>query len=259
MTERVRLDVDGAIATITNDNPGKHNAFDDEMDARLFEILEELAARPEVRAVVWRGEGPSWSSGRDTSAVGTNVTELTHHQLMVRGHKGIQRLWEMDAPVIVAVQGWAMGGSFQRALLCDIRIAADDARFRLPEAGHGVIPDTGGVAVLHQMCGHGLVSDMVLTGRTLSAQEALAHGIVSRVVARQDLDAEARAMAEAVAAAPAVTVKLARRVISHLARPQQRAAMDDELIYQTFLNRSDDFAEMRAARAEGRPPRYTGS
>ena len=66
-------------------------------------------------------------------------------------------------------------------------------------------------------------------------------------------------MAEAIAAAPAVTVKLARRVISRLARPQQRASMADELIYQTFLNRSDDFAELQAARAEGRAPRYTGS
>ena len=259
MTDRVRLDIDGAIATITNDNPVKHNAFDDEMDVRLFEILDELAHRPEVRAVVWRGEGRSWSSGRDVSAVGTNVSELTHHELMVRGHKGIQRLWELDAPVIVAIQGWAMGGSFQRALLCDVRIAAHDARFRLPEVGHGVIPDTGGVSVLYQMCGHGLVSDMVLTGRTLTAQEALAHGIVSRVVPPHDLDAEARAMADAVAAAPAVTVKMARRVISRLARPQQRAAMADELIYQTFLNRSDDFAEMKAARAEGRTPRYSGS
>ena len=125
--------------------------------------------------------------------------------------------------------------------------------------GYGVIPDTGGVSVLYEMCGHGLVSDMVLTGRTLSAQEALAHGIVSRVVAPHDLDAEARAMAEAIAAAPKVSVKLARRVISQLARPQQRSSMADELIYQTFLNRSDDFAEMKAARAEDRPPRYTGS
>ncbi|GIT46658.1 MAG: hypothetical protein Ct9H300mP12_12430 [Acidimicrobiales bacterium] len=65
MTDRVRLEVDGVIATITNDNVDKHNAFDDEMDVRLFEILDELRNRPEVRAVVWRGEGPSWSSGRD--------------------------------------------------------------------------------------------------------------------------------------------------------------------------------------------------
>ena len=104
---------------------------------------------------------------------------------MRRGHRGIQQLWELDAPVIVACKGWVMGGSFQRALLCDIRVAAEGTRFRLPEVTYGVIPDTGGVAVLYEMCGHGLVSDMVLTGRILSAEEALAHGIVSRVVARR--------------------------------------------------------------------------
>ena len=231
MNERVRLEIDGAIATITNDNPAKLNAFDDEMDALLFEILEELAERRDVRVVIWRGEGRSWSSGRDVSAIGANRTEMTHHELMSRGHKGIQQIWELDAPVIVALQGWAIGGSFQRALLCDIRIASDEARFRLPEISHGVIPDTGGVGVLYEMCGHGLVSDMVLTGRVLSAQEALMHGIVSRVVARHELDDQARRMAETIAAAPAVSVKLARRVLSNLARPQQRASMADELIF----------------------------
>lgn len=259
MTDRVRLEIDGAIATITNDNPAKLNAFDDEMDERLFAILRELAGRRDIRAVIWRAEGRCWSSGRDVSAIGANRTAMTHHELMTRGHTGIQQLWEMEVPVIAAIGGWAIGGSLQRALLCDIRIAADDARFRLPEISHGVIPDTGGVGVLYEMCGHGLVSDMVLTGRTLSAEEALGYGIVSRVVAPSALDDEARRMAEAIAAAPAVTVKLARRVISNLARPQQRASMADELIYQTFLNRSDDFAEMRTARAEDRPPHYTGS
>jgi len=183
------------VAVVTNDNPSKHNAFDDAMDARLFEIVDELARSPEVRAVVWRGEGKSWSSGRDVSAIGTNLTDLTHHQLMTRGHRGIQRLWQLEAPVIVACKGWTMGGSFQRALLCDIRIADTSARFRLPELGYGVIPDTGGVGVLYQMCGHGLVSDMVLTGRTLSAEEALSHGIVSRVVPPNELDATAIEMA----------------------------------------------------------------
>ena len=278
MTDRVRLEVDGVIATITNDNVDKHNAFDDEMDVRLFEILDELRNRSEVRAVVWRGEGPSWSSGRDVSAIGVNRTELSHHELMVRGHRGIQQLWEIDAPVIVAVQGWAIGGSFQRALLCDIRIAATDARFMLPELSHGVIPDTGGMGVLYEMCGHGLVSDMVLTGRRLTADEALHYGIVSRVVKVDDLDATAYEMAERIVDAPAAAVKMARlalgslevdkaaaavkmarRVISQLARPAQRASMEDELIYQTFLNRSDDFAEFRAARAEDRAPRYRGS
>ena len=259
MDDRVRLEIDGAIATITNDNPDKHNAFDDEMDAQLFAILTELRQRSEVRAVIWRGEGKSWSSGRDVGSIGNNQTDMTHHELMTRGIRGIQQVWELEAPVIVAIQGWALGGSFQRALLCDIRIASEDARFMLPEVGHGVIPDTGGVAVLYEMCGHGLVSDMVLTGRRLSADEALAHGIVSRVVPRDELDATAREMAEKIAAAPAVTVKLARRVLAHLSRPDIRASMEDELIYQTFVNKSEDMAELRAARAEDRDPVYRGS
>ena len=84
---RVRLDIDGPIATITNDNPGKHNAFDDAMDVALFEILGELAGRPDLRAVIWRAEGKSFSSGRDVSAIGGGEAGLTHHELMKRGHE----------------------------------------------------------------------------------------------------------------------------------------------------------------------------
>jgi enoyl-CoA hydratase/carnithine racemase len=257
--ERVRLTYEGPVAVITNDNVDKKNAFDDEMDAALFEILAELSERDDVGAVVWRGEGSIWSSGRDVSAIGTMQVDLTHHQLMTRGISGIQQLWDLDAPVIVAIHGWAIGGSFQRALLCDIRIAAEGTRFMLPEAEYGVIPDTGGVSVLYQMAGHGLVSDMVLTGRALTADEALAHGVVSRVVPPDELDATAMDMAERIASRPKVTVKMARRVIRHLAQPGQRASMEDELIYQTFINKSDDFAEMRAARRDERPPDYRGS
>src|SRR6185437_3152139 len=216
MTGHVRLDVDGSIATITNDNPDKHNAFDDDMDLQLFTILDRLASMPEVRAIVWRGEGKSFSSGRDAGSIGNQKTELSHHELMRRGHRGIQRLWDIDAPVIVACKGWAMGGSFQRALLCDIRIAAEGTRFRLPELTHGVIPDTGGVGVLYEMVGHGLVSDLVLTGRVMGVDEAYSHGVVSRVVPENELDNVAREMAEAIASRPAVSVKMAREVIAHL-------------------------------------------
>ena len=259
MAGEVRLDVDGAIATITNDNPGKHNAFDDAMDVRLFEVLTELRQRPEVRAIVWRGEGPSFSSGRDVSAIGTIKVDLSHHELMRRGHRGILQLWDLDAPIIVACKGWVMGGSFQRALLCDIRIAAEGTRFRLPELTHGVIPDTGGVGVLYEMVGHGLVSDLVLTGRVMGVDEAYSHGVVSRVVPENELDNVAREMAEAIAGRPAVSVKMAREVIAHLARPQIRSSLNDEMIYQTFISRSDDLAEFKAARAEDREPHYTGS
>jgi enoyl-CoA hydratase/carnithine racemase len=259
LSDLLTLEIAGPIAVITNNNPEKRNAFSDAMDQRLWEILAELRETPGLRAVIWRGVGHSFSSGRDVSALGGEQVELTHHELMTRGHRGVQQLFELDAPVLVAMQGWAIGGSFQRALLCDIRVAADDARFMLPETSHGVIPDTGGVARLYQICGPGVVNDMVLTGRVMDAAEALAHGVVSRVVPREQLDSTVREMAEKIAAAPAVTIKMARRTISHLAEPQIRASMAEELIAQTFINKSDDYTELRAARAEDRQPHYTGS
>jgi enoyl-CoA hydratase/carnithine racemase len=129
----------------------------------------------------------------------------------------------------------------------------------LPEVGHGVIPDTGGMGKLFQICGTGVASDLVFTGRTMSVEEAFAHGIVSRVVAPEQLDDTAWEMATKIAAAPAVTIKMARRVLQHLSEPGIRASMEDELIYQTFVNKSSDFAEMKAATADGRAPHYTGS
>src|SRR6476659_4385044 len=203
MGDRIHLTYDGPVATITNDNPGAHNAFDDAMDLELFEAFSELRDRPDVRAIIWRGEGKSFSSGRDVSSIGNLKVELTHHELMRRGHRGIQQIW--------------------------------------------------------QIAGHGLVSDMVLTGRVLSAEEALRHGIVSRVVPADDLDSTVREMAEQIASAPAATVRMARSIIRHLAQPEIRASMDEEMIGQTYLSRSDDMAELRAARADERPPHYTGS
>jgi enoyl-CoA hydratase/carnithine racemase len=240
MTEKVRLDIDGAVATITNDNPDRHNAFDDAMDVRLFEILAELKERPDVRAVIWRGEGKSFSSGRDTGAIGAPVTGIAHHELMVRGHRGIQQLWDLDAPVIVACKGWVMGGSFQRALLCDIRVAAEGTRFRLPELTYGVIPDTGGVSVLYEMCGPGVVNDMVLTGRVMDVEEAYAHGIVSRVVGDAELESTVREMAEHIASLPKLPLKLARAVIANLARPQIRSSMNDEMVYQSMIRNTGE-------------------
>ncbi|HEV3280712.1 MAG TPA: enoyl-CoA hydratase/isomerase family protein [Acidimicrobiales bacterium] len=248
-----------AIAVITNNHPEKRNAFDDEMDVRLFEILAELKERSDVRAVIWRAEGEVWSAGRDVSVIGFNATNLTHHQLMERGHRGILQLFELDVPVIAAIQGWAIGGSFQRALLCDIRIAAEGAQFLLPEISYGVIPDTGGMGVLYQICGSGVASDLIFTGRPMGVEEAYSHGIVSRVVPSQTLDDTAWEMANKIALAPMVAVKMARRVLQRLREPAIRSSMGDEMIYQTFINKSSDFAEFKAARSENRKPGYTGS
>src|SRR5579871_733556 len=104
MTDKLKLDYDGPIAIITNNNPAKHNAFDDEMDAELWRILAELRARRGLRAVVWRGEGKSFSSGRDTSSIGGGKVTVSHHELMKGGHRGTLQLFELEAPVLVAMK-----------------------------------------------------------------------------------------------------------------------------------------------------------
>ncbi len=250
------LRYDGPVAIVTNNRPEKHNAANDAMDARLWEILAELHERPDLRAVVWRGEGKSFSSGRDTSELGVRTEDVSQLEFMERGHRGTQQFFTLPAPSIAALKGWVIGGSFERALLCDLRIAGESARMRLPELLHGVVPDSGGTARLFQMAGHGLVADLALTGRVLSAEEALRHGIVSRVVPDEDLDKTCLEIAHQIAALPAFAVKMFRRVLGQLANPAVQQSIAEEAATQALVMASDDYREMKAARAEGREPRY---
>lgn len=253
----VRLDVDGPIAVITNNRPDKHNAMSDEMDRRLWEVLAEVHELPQLRAIVWRGEGKSFSSGRDTGQIGVRVEDISDLEFIERGHRPTSMFLTMPCPIICALKGWVIGGAFERALLCDLRVAAAGTRMMLPEVVHGVIPDSGGVARLFQMAGHGVAADLALTGRVMTAEEAYGHGIVSRLVADEaELDAVTLAMAETIASAPAFTVKMARRTITGLARDEVQRSIDEEAVAQSMVFASDDYAEMKSARAEGRTPRY---
>ncbi len=252
----VRLEIDGPIAVITNNRPEKHNAMSDDMDRRLFEVLAEVHDTPGLRAIVWRGEGKSFSSGRDTGQIGVRVEDISDLEFIERGHRPTQQFFSMPCPIICALKGWVIGGAFERALLCDLRVAAEGTRLMLPEVVHGVIPDTGGVARLFQMAGHGVAADLALTGRVMTAEEALSHGIVSRLVPADELDDVVMGMAETIASAPAFTVKMARRTIASLGHAEVQRSISDEALAQSMVFASNDYAEMKAARAEGRVPLY---
>ncbi len=252
----ITLEVDGPVAILSNNRPEKHNAANDAMDARLWELLAELHQRSDVRAIVWRGNGKSFSSGRDTSELGVRTEDISNLDFIERGHKGTQQFFTLPAPIIVALKGWVIGGSFERALLCDMRIAGEGAKMMLPEVRHGVVPDSGGTARLFQMAGHGLAADLALTGRVLDAEEALRHGIVSRVVPDDRLDETCLEVAREIATMPAFTVKMFRRSLSRLADPLVVASIQEEAVNQVLTQASDDYAEMRAARAEQREPKY---
>jgi enoyl-CoA hydratase/carnithine racemase len=121
---------------------------------------------------------------------------------------------------------------------------------------HGVIPDSGGTARLFQIAGHGLAADLALTGRVLDAQEALRHGIVSRVVADDQLDATCLEMAQQIAKLSPFAVRIFRRTLARLANPLVEASMQEEAVGQTLVQASDDFAELKAARAAKREPEF---
>jgi enoyl-CoA hydratase/carnithine racemase len=151
----VLLEFEGPIAIVSNNRPEKHNAANDAMDRRFFEILGELQRREGLRAVVWRGNGSSFSSGRDTSELGVRTEDISDFEFIERGHKGTLQLLSLPAPILAVLKGWLIGGSFERALLCDMRIAGESTRMMLPEIRHGVVPDSAGTARMFQMPGTG--------------------------------------------------------------------------------------------------------
>jgi enoyl-CoA hydratase/carnithine racemase len=257
-SDTILLEYDGPLAIVSNNRPDKHNAANDEMDARLWEILAELHAREGLRAVIWRGNGASFSSGRDTTELGVRKEDLSDLQFIERGHRGTQQFFTLSAPIIVALKGWVIGGSFERSLVCDLRIAGESAKMRLPEILHGVVPDTGGTARLFQMAGHGVAADLALTGRVMTADEALRHGIVSRVVPDEKLDETVLEIARGIASRSAFAVQMFRRTLAGMANPLVQRSLVDEALAQSLVFTSDDYRELKAARAEKREPRFRG-
>jgi enoyl-CoA hydratase/carnithine racemase len=254
----IQLEIEDHLAVVTNNRPEKHNAANDEMDRQLFDILEEIHGRMDLRVVLWRGEGKSFSSGRDTSEIGVRSEDITNFEFIERGHRRTQLFLTCPVPIVVALKGWVIGGSFERALLGDIRVAGESTKLLLPEIKHGVVPDSGGTARIFQMAGHGLIADLALTGRPMESDEALRHGIVSRVVPDAELEQASRALCAEIAANPPFAVKMFRRTLGRMAHPLVQRTMQEESMAMTAIYETEDYAEMKAARSEARPPRYRG-
>ncbi|MEZ7979244.1 MAG: enoyl-CoA hydratase/isomerase family protein [Myxococcota bacterium] len=254
----ITLEIQDGIAILTNNRPEKHNAANDEMDRQLFDALEEIHGRSDLRVVLWRGEGRSFSSGRDTSEIGVRSEDITNFEFIERGHRRTQLFFSCPVPIVAALKGWVIGGSFERTLLADMRIAGESTKMMLPEIKHGVIPDSGGTARLFQMAGHGLVADLAMTCRAMDAEEALRHGVVSRVVPDDQLEETALEVCQQIAANPPFAVKMFRRTLSRIANPLAQRTMQEESMGMTAIYETDDYEEMKAARAEERDPEYRG-
>ena len=182
------------IAHISLNRPAVLNAYNMEMRDELYQVLGAVRDDPQIGVVVFKGEGRAFCAGADLTEFGTAPSLTTARS--VRWERDIWGTFiSIPTPLIAAIHGYCLGSGVEMALLCDIRIAAGDAIFGMPEVGLGMIPAAGGTQTLPRILGIPRAIELLLTRRRVGAAEALEMGLVSRVVDREDLDSVAEAIA----------------------------------------------------------------
>jgi enoyl-CoA hydratase/carnithine racemase len=224
----LRYEKRGPVAIVTLDRPEVLNAYNVAMRDDLFAALGAADEDTAVRALVLRGRGRAFSSGGDIAEFGTAPSPFVARA--VRWRRDVWgRLLDLRAATVAAVHGHAFGGGMEMALLCDLCVAAEDARFALPETGLGMIPGVGGTQTLPRRAGAARALDLTLTGRSLDARAALDAGFVHGVVPRPRLESTALVLARRLARLDPAAILAARRAV--------RAAHDLPLAAGTTLER----------------------
>lgn len=247
------------ILIITLNRP-KANAIDVATSLELYAAFKTLNDDPELRVGIITGTGRFFSAGWDLGAA--NDGEAVDADHGPGGFAGLTEYFDLTKPVIAAVNGLAVGGGFELALAADLIVASTAARFWLPEAQLGMLPDSGGLLRLPKAIPARLAREMILTGRRMEAEEALALNLVTRVVAPDALLDSAMDLAETIARSAPLAIAAARdilRVTEGLDVAQGYAVMRGGTIpsYRAMLA-SDDALEGPRAFAEGRPPAWKG-
>ena len=234
----VLVERDDALAILTVNRPDKRNALNRALVDRLAEVLDELSSAKDLRAVVLTG------AGEKAFVAGADIGELRERdaeQSLAGINSGLfRKIEEYPWPVIAAVHGWALGGGMELAMACDLRIASESAKFGQPELNLGILPAAGGMHRLPALVGMGQAKDFVLTGRIVDAQQALAMGLVSRVVADGELMDEAMGAAKAAAGMAPMASRLAKGIMNSLFRVRPDTAFMMETAAQAILFESDE-------------------
>jgi len=208
----VVYDKHGPVAVVSLNRPRVLNAYNIAMRDALFEVLQAVRDDAEVRAMVLRGNGPAFCTGGDIREFGTAPSPAVARD--VRWRRDVWGLLRtVPKPTIAAVHGYVVGGGLEMALLCDLCIAAEDARFSYPESGLAMIPGVAGTQTTPRTVGIGCALDLILTGRWLSASEALCWGLVTSVVPQDVLVTAAIDLARRLCKLPAALVARAKRAV----------------------------------------------
>lgn len=266
MTDILLSDFSDGILTLTLNQPELRNPISGEaaIDA-LCSAIEDADRNIDCRAVILTGAGSAFSSGGDLSTMrpGAGLNDPSPAVTRRNYRNGIQRLPllfdSIEVPVIAAVNGPAIGAACDLTCMCDVRIASHKARFAESFVKIGLVAGDGGAWLLPRVVGWSKASEMALTGRMIDADEALACGLVSKVVAPEELMDAARAIAQEIAANPPHAVRMTKRLLRESRLASLSAILEASAAAQALCHTTDDHAEAVEAFFEKRSPRFTGN
>jgi len=245
------------VAVVTLNRPDKLNALTDEMYNRLAELFTQFQTEDEVRAVIITGAGRAFCSGSDvTTMVNTNL--VAGRARMQTRHAMINAIVNLEKPVIAAVRGVAVGIGFSIAMACDLIIASDTAKFSQIFKKIGLIPDGGSIYFLTQRIGLARAKDLVYTARMLPAEEAREWGLINRVVPEAELEANALALAQELAASATFAIALAKKMFQAMYVPTLETHLEQENLCQGTVKLTEDHLEGVAAFKEKRAAVFKG-
>lgn len=253
--ELVQTEARGPVALLRLNHPQKLNALSPRMLSELADALEAVDADEALRVAVLYGGSRAFAAGADIEA----MAKASPVDILQGGtRESWLRMWAVELPLIAAVSGYAFGGGCELAMLCDLIVAGESARFAQPEIKLGIMPGAGGTQRLARAIGPYRAMEMVLTGEPVSAAEAYRAGLVNRLVSDERVLDEALELAETIAARPPVAVRLARQAVRYGFERTMQAGLDYERRNYLMLYDTEDQKEGMAAFLEKREPKFKG-
>jgi enoyl-CoA hydratase/carnithine racemase len=257
---------DGAVATLTFDRPEVRNAIGTHRDCRdIVEAVTRANDDASVSCIVVTGRGTAFSAGgnlkamQERNGIGPLDSPAATRSNYRRGVQSvIEALWNCEVPLIAAINGHALGLGLDLACVCDIRIAADSARFASSFIKIGIVPGDGGAWILPRVIGLSKASELILTGDTYDAAAALAMGLVSKLVPIDQLLCEAHALAARIVANPAKALRLAKRLLREGQQQRLSDVLELSAAFQALAHETQDHAEALDAFFDKREPQFSG-
>jgi len=252
---KITYRVENRVAFVTINNPPM-NALSRDVFLEIDKAFSEIDANDGIKAVIFSGEGRAFIAGADIRMLQAVKGAAEAKDLTRIFHRTLNKMEELRKPIIAAIHGFCLGGGLELALACHMRVAGEKAQFGVPEIKLGVFPGAGGTQRLPRVVGKAKALEMILTGDFISAQEALALGLVNRVVPQEEVLPAARSLAERILSKGQVAVRHAMEVVIEGLKGDLHRGLDLEAEYFSRLCETADRMEGMAAFLEKRDPKF---